>query len=340
MNFPKISIVVPSYNQGGFLEETLLSILNQEYPNLELFVADGGSNDNSVDIIKKYENRIDWWVSEKDSGQSHAINKGFHRATGEIITWINSDDLLMPGTLHKVAAYFQGFGDEIGLIHGGITTFKNGEDYRSNWGYPNPCLERNLSGMAFSQPGAFFKKKYLDRVGGTLREDLHYGMDYDIFARLACVCYFAPVTDIFSKYRLHPNSKSMAEQDKFIGDWSSVFINLCKNFGWKDIVEDMKQTGFFDKKILDWYYEFPFKPEKKILDKANKDMILFYHYCYVLKSLYWSDKRKEARKWLRKLKKRYPYQWLKVEKGILPMMRKLALPEPVLILLKKAKKLL
>jgi glycosyltransferase involved in cell wall biosynthesis len=168
MNYPKISVVIPSFNQGQFLEETITSVINQQYPDLELFVVDGASNDNSVDVIKKYEQHLAWWVSEKDKGQSDAINKGFARATGEIITWLCSDDLYTPGTLHKVAEYFSKQPGNIGLIYGGITTFKNGIDQRSNWGYQDKSVERYLAGMAFSQPAAFYRKKYLDQIGGRL----------------------------------------------------------------------------------------------------------------------------------------------------------------------------
>jgi glycosyltransferase involved in cell wall biosynthesis len=99
MNLPKITIITPSYNQGEFLEDTFRSVLDQNYPNLEYFVVDGGSTDNSVDIIKRYTEHFDWWVSEKDRGQSHAINKGLERATGDIVTWLNSDDFFYPGAL-------------------------------------------------------------------------------------------------------------------------------------------------------------------------------------------------------------------------------------------------
>src|ERR1051325_4216859 len=103
---PLITIITPSYNQGQFIEETILSIINQDYPRLEFIIIDGGSTDNTVDIIKKYADRITYWVSEKDKGQSNAINKGLHKATGDIINWINSDDQLMPGALTAVAKHF------------------------------------------------------------------------------------------------------------------------------------------------------------------------------------------------------------------------------------------
>src|SRR5687767_918810 len=106
MNLPKITIVTPSYNQGHFLEETITSVLDQKYPNLEYFVVDGGSKDNSVEIIKKYEQHITWWVSEKDRGQPHALNKGFERATGDVYGFINSDDCLLPGCLNYVGKQF------------------------------------------------------------------------------------------------------------------------------------------------------------------------------------------------------------------------------------------
>ena len=110
MNHPKISIVTPSYNQGQYLEDTILSVLGQGYPNLEYLIYDAASSDNSVTIIKKYESQLSYWVSKKDKGQAAAINNGFAKATGEILMWLNSDDILMPNVLHFIAAEYPPIG--------------------------------------------------------------------------------------------------------------------------------------------------------------------------------------------------------------------------------------
>src|SRR4030066_2441490 len=106
ISYPKISVITPSYNQGQFIEETIISVIGQKYPELEYIIIDGGSTDNSTAIIRKYERDLAYWISEKDSGQSEALNKGFKKASGDIVCWINSDDLLLPGSLKIVAEYF------------------------------------------------------------------------------------------------------------------------------------------------------------------------------------------------------------------------------------------
>lgn len=140
MNFPKISIVIPSYSQGQFLEETILSEVTQHYPNLELFVVDGGSKDNNVDIIKKYEPHITWWVSEKDKRHSDAINKGLQRANGEIMNWLCSDDLLTHGALFKVAECFSNQQNGVGLIHGGTILFRDDREISAKNSIGRTCL--------------------------------------------------------------------------------------------------------------------------------------------------------------------------------------------------------
>jgi len=335
MNFPKISVVIPSYNQGQYLEETILSIINQQYPNLEVFVVDGGSKDNSVDIIKKYEQHLTWWVSEKDKGQSDAINKGFARVTGDIVTWLCSDDLYTEGALNRVAEIFSELPDDVGLIYGGATLF--GENFKSTdtYGYDNAGVERYISGQAFPQPSGFFKRKYLLEAGNWVREDLHLGMDFDLFARLGCVCKFHSVNEIFSLYRLHEASKTVSQHSKLIEDWTRSFGNLCSNLGWHDIIKKMQAipqlSGFLN-------YHYPFKAKESIVGGADKRLALFYHLCYWVKSCYQYERRDDARKLLAILKKDYPAEWLAKEKHIPQIIRRLMFPDLLLNVLISLKK--
>ena len=335
MNFPKISIVIPSYNQGQFLEETILSIINQQYPNLEVFVVDGGSKDNSIDVIKKYEQHLTWWVSEKDKGQSDAINKGFAKATGDIVTWLCSDDLFTEGALKKVAKIFSEFSDDIGLVYGGATLFGENMKSKETWGYEHAGIERYIAGQAFPQPSSFFKKKYLQEAGTWVREDLHLGMDFDLFARLGCVCKFHSVNEIFSLYRLHDASKTVSQHSRLIEDWTRSFGNLCRNFGWNDIIEKMQTipqlSGFLN-------YSYPFKANEQIISGADKRLALFYHLCYWVKSCYQYKRRDDARQILAILKKDFPSEWLAREKYIPQIVTRLKLPDSVLEVLISIKK--
>ena len=335
MNFPKISVVIPSYNQGHFLEETILSVVNQKYPNLEIILVDGGSKDNSKDIIKKYEYQLTWWVSEKDKGQSDAINKGFARVTGDIVTWLCSDDLYTEGALNRVAEIFSELPDDVGLIYGGATLF--GENFKSTdtYGYDNAGIERYISGQAFPQPSGFFKRKYLLEAGNWVREDLHLGMDFDLFARLGCVCKFHSVNEIFSLYRLHEASKTVSQHSKLIEDWTRSFVNLCRNFGWNDIIEKMQAIPQLSEFLN---YHYPFKAKESIVGKADKKLALFYHLCYWVKSCYQYERRDDARKLLAILKKDYPAEWLAKEKHIPQIIRRLMFPDLLLNVLISLKK--
>src|SRR5688572_17237201 len=169
MNLPKISIVTPSFNQGQYIEETILSIVNQNYPNLEYIIIDGGSTDNTVEIIKKYEKHLAYWVSEKDKGQSEAINKGFRKATGDIVCWINSDDFFMPGSLLKVGERFAK-DNSLDLLNGHCLLIDEHSNILSNHFILKQKKWYAERGIYYvSQPSMFWKRKILDEVG-LLRE--------------------------------------------------------------------------------------------------------------------------------------------------------------------------
>ncbi len=187
--WPQISIVTPSYNQGEFIEETIRSILLQGYPNLEYIIIDGGSTDEAVKIIQKYEPWLAYWVSESDRGQTHAINKGLNLATGEILAYLNSDDYYLPGAFARVAIaarqspnadllhgkcrYVDAVGSKTGEQFGNITTFEEIIDLWRVW----------WRKRQFVQPEVFWTRRITERIGG-FKEDLNFVMDYDYWTRI------------------------------------------------------------------------------------------------------------------------------------------------------------
>jgi glycosyltransferase involved in cell wall biosynthesis len=243
MSLPRISVVTPSYNQGQYLEETVQSVLAQDYANLEYIIIDGGSPDDTLRVIKKYEQHLAYWTSEPDGGQSDAINKGLRRATGEIVTWLGSDDLFLPNALHRAAARF---GEcEAALIHGQTVLF--GDRFKEQVkGADEDGLEfRYLAGMPFPQPSSFFLRSVLLEQG-YLDETLHYGMDYDLLARVALNYSIRKVPDVFSKYRLHEESKSVAHGIRFTEDWAKTFSRVLRSFDFTgDLIKGLRELGLY-----------------------------------------------------------------------------------------------
>ncbi|MBC8111281.1 MAG: glycosyltransferase, partial [Verrucomicrobia bacterium] len=232
MNYPKISIVTPSFNQGQFIEQTILSVLEQNYPNLEYIIIDGGSTDNSVEIIRKYEKRLTYWVSEKDKGQSDALNKGLAKCTGEVFNWLNSDDYLEPNALFCIGKRFQQTNCDV--LAGRMRVIKEGEEI-SIWGptvfYEN--LAQNLGMSLNVQPCTFFNLEKLKRLG-DISEQLHYTMDQELWYKFLLTypdIKFIHVGEILANFRLHEQSKSVSMAQHFRKDLLSIFHQLASISG-------------------------------------------------------------------------------------------------------------
>lgn len=200
---------MPSYNQGEFLERTLRSVLDQNYPNLELIVMDGGSTDNSVDIIRRYEDRIAYWVSEKDNGQTDALARGFARSTGDIQCWLNSDDLHEPGVLFRVAEYLAEHPD-IDAVYGS-TRWIDAEDRQLRVHHEMPFnlfiwlhTYNYIPGMSM-----FWRRGIYERVGG-LDPSFNLAMDADLWSRISRDGRIGHVREIWSSMRFYPEQKNRA----------------------------------------------------------------------------------------------------------------------------------
>jgi glycosyltransferase involved in cell wall biosynthesis len=211
---PKISIITPSYNQGQYIEQTIQSIVNQNYPNLEYIIIDGGSTDQSVEIIKKYQKYLNYWVSEKDNGQANAINKGLKLCTGEIFNWINSDDYLEPEALHKIAEAFKD--KNVSLVAGKVRNFST----TLNEIIPNQklsaqglmCWEPDVK---FVQPGVWMRRDLIEQCGG-IDEKFHYAFDWDLYIRyLYCFPQVKELDQLLVNFRLHENSKTQSLLERF-----------------------------------------------------------------------------------------------------------------------------
>jgi glycosyltransferase involved in cell wall biosynthesis len=224
-SLPPITIVTPSYNQGKYIERTIRSVLLQGYPKLEYMIFDGGSNDTSLDIIKKYEKWITYWISEKDNGQSNAINKGFEKATGEIFAWLNSDDYYLPEAFLKIAKSFKENTDAHVVVGLGHKVLDNGKIVYT----PRPA-ELNFSAFLnwlennnFMQPSCFFKADAW-RACGPLREDLHFCFDVDLWLKMSQRYKFARLKESISHAIKHNNAKTTSEKEKMKVETSLLIL--------------------------------------------------------------------------------------------------------------------
>ncbi|GAP07773.1 glycosyltransferase [Anaerolinea thermolimosa] len=213
MTWPKISIVTPSFNQERFLEETILSIHRQNYPGLEHIIIDGGSNDESVEIIQKYASRLAYWVSEPDGGQTDALIKGFSKASGEILAWLNSDDLYEPHTLWEVADWFRNHPEDEFIYGDALWIDIQGRPIKPKKEIPFNWFIWLYDYNYIPQPSAFWRRGLYERVGG-LDRSFDLAMDADLWARFAEVCFPKHVRRIWSRMRFYPEQKNQRLREK------------------------------------------------------------------------------------------------------------------------------
>jgi glycosyltransferase involved in cell wall biosynthesis len=250
IDWPNLSIITPSFNQASYLEKTILSVINQDYPNLEYIIIDGGSTDGSIDIIKKYESHLTYWESKKDNGQSHAINKGINFTGGDWVAWINSDDYYLPNSFREVMytannnPYVSWIVGTTILLRPIFWNFFVSHKFRPHIGI-NDTLDTNYqlgtwldfvctkwSGTGLPQPSSFWKRSMWDQVGG-LDEQFHYTMDHELYGRFAYNGYFPfLVNNNLAIFRMHKKQKSYkvlpfkVEEIRVIDKWLSQSIQF------------------------------------------------------------------------------------------------------------------
>jgi glycosyltransferase involved in cell wall biosynthesis len=263
---PLVSIVTPSYNQGEFIEDTLLSVKNQDYPDIEHVVVDGGSTDDTNEILKKWEDKYNLrWLSEPDEGQCDAVNKGFKLAKGEIIGWLNSDDVYFDT---KVISHVVGKFEElkhVDVIYGNLAVIdKNGSILKLvrtfNWDYKR-LLRINFIG----QPATFFRRRVV--LENQLDKNLHLSMDYEFWLRLGKSYNFARVDKVLAAFRVYECTKSFSNKHKHRLETKTIMTKYGQNFGLGYYI------GFFFHKLLLGYMRL--KSVKDILDLSNTQNLAF-----------------------------------------------------------------
>lgn len=265
--WPKIGIVTPSYQQGRYLEETIRSVLLQGYPALEYYIEDGGSSDESIEIIRKYERFLSGWVSEKDRGQSHAINKGMARLRhARWANWLNSDDILMPGALAAIGRAASQEADAVLLIgHGRHRVEPSGrEEPYERLCDPTPETVRNWKRGFFLQPAAMFRKDSFHTVGG-LTESLHLAMDFELWVKLGEIGRFACIANFVACDRDHLDAKTHSGMGAYFGEVAQILFDRGYANEARQMIADLYDESIYVGRFImpltrNWFYRTLIRP--------------------------------------------------------------------------------
>jgi len=220
---PVVSIVTPSYNQGQYIRQTIESVLGQDYPNIEYWVIDGGSSDNTLEVLREYGTRIQW-ISEKDGGQAEAINKGWRMSHGQIITWLNSDDLLLPGAVRRAVDEFSRYPDAA-VVFGELELVDENLNFLQKLDLIDFKPERLLFGNVLGQPNVFLARWVIDQYG-FLNEQLHYVFDWEYWLRLSFSRPVRFVPELFAQFRIHSECKTYAQHIYAAREWRQVLHHV------------------------------------------------------------------------------------------------------------------
>lgn len=223
-----VSIITPSFNQASYLEQTIQSVLDQDHADIEYLIIDGGSIDGSVDIIKKYTSRLAYWVSEKDSGQADAINKGMRRAKGDIVAWLNSDDYYLPGTVTAAVKAFDANPDAVLVYADMLAVDEHGQTFNT-FRYKQLTLEDLLSFQIIGQPAVFMRRAAFEKAGG-LDTSFHFLLDHHLWIRIAAQGRtIVHIPQTWAAARYHAEAKNRAKASEFgreafrILDWAKTY---------------------------------------------------------------------------------------------------------------------
>lgn len=219
-----LTIVTPSFNQAAYLEQTIQSVLAQECDSLEYIIVDGGSTDGSLEIIQRYADRLAWWVSERDSGQAEAINKGLRRARGEYVAWLNSDDVYLPGAFASALPALQAQ-PEAGMVYGDAVTIDTAGRQIKKLAFGDWTLEDLMAFRIICQPAVFMRRSVLEQAG-YLDMNFHYMLDHHLWLRMACQAPVVHLQQALAAARHHPGAKNISQATGFGGEILSLLAWL------------------------------------------------------------------------------------------------------------------